>query len=55
MTQEQLKAYKKRQKAYEKILELWIEVYGENVVCTEQEGGGMGSNPPPPPPPPPMP
>ena len=54
MTQQQLQDYKKRLKLYEKLLELWVEVYGEQAVSTEQDGGGLGSNPPPPPPPPPV-
>lgn len=54
MTQEQLKDYKKKLKLYEKLLELWVDVYGEVAVSTGQDGGGLGSNPPPPPPPPPV-
>ena len=54
MTNEQLQDYKKKLKLYEKLFELWVEVYGEQTVTTEQDGGGLGSNPPPPPPPPPV-
>lgn len=53
MTQQQLQDYKKRLKLYEKLLELWVEVYGEQVT-TAGTDPGPGSNPPPPPPPQPV-
>lgn len=54
MTPEVLKEYKKKLKLYEKLLELWVEVYGEGTtVQGGADGPGGGTNPPPPPPPPP--
>lgn len=54
MTTEVLKEYKKKLKLYEKLLELWVEVYGEGTtVQGGADGPGGGTNPPPPPPPPP--
>lgn len=50
MSNEQLQDYKKKLKLYEKLLELWQQVYGDQPAGKDD---GPGTLPPPPPPPPP--
>lgn len=52
MSNEQLQDYKKKLKLYEKLLELWQKVYGDQPTGKDD---GPGTLPPPPPPPPPPP
>lgn len=52
MSNDQLKDYKKKLRLYEKLLELWVQIYGEPNQTT-QGNDGPGTLPPPPPPPPP--
>lgn len=47
-----LEDYKEILKKYQKLLELWEEIYGE-IGGQANAVDGPGSNPPPPPPPPP--
>ena len=51
MSNDELKDYKKKLKLYEKILDLWPQVYGTATQTAGNEG--PGTNPPPKPPPPP--
>jgi hypothetical protein len=51
MSNDELKDYKKKIKLYEKILDLWPQVYGTEVQTAGNDG--PGTNPPPKPPPPP--
>jgi hypothetical protein len=52
MNNEELKEYKKKLRLYEKILDLWPQVYGEQTAeSLAPDGPGGGTNPPPPPPP----
>ena len=52
MSKEQLADYKKKLKLYEKLLDLWQQVYGDQAAAAGDDGG-PGTLPPPPPPPPP--
>lgn len=49
MNQETLKEYKKKLRLYEKLLELFVQIYSTNNK--DNDGPGGGTNPPPPPPP----
>lgn len=51
MSNEELKDYKKKLKLYEKLLDLWNQIYGSNPQTAGNDG--PGTLPPPPPPPPP--